>query len=491
MRIFLSLCFTLALACQASFAADNSPPTGFKALFNGKDFSGWHGAAQYDPVKLAGLPEADRTQLLKNWEEDLAKHWKVVDGVIVNDGHGVYLTTDNSFTDYELHVDYKMLPLGDSGLYLKNTPQVQIWDFTQTEDKLGPERALGSGGLWNNSPGAPGKDPLVKADNPLGEWNSFRVIQLGARTTVWLNGKLVVDNAIMENYFNRSLPLIKSGQLQLQTHGSEIQWKNLYVREIGADEANQLLRKKSGKHFTTIFNGKDFTGWKGGVDGYEVVDGILKGKQGHGDVLFTEKEYSDFVVRLDFKLPPAGNNGLAIRYPGTGGAAYDGMCELQVLDSEHEKYKTIDPRQAHGSVYGMIPAARGYLRPTGEWNFEVVTVQGPKITVELNGNVILKGDVSTVKEFMADKPHPGKDRTSGHFGFAGHSDPVSFRSIDIKELPDLQSDEPSADASQDGAAISGNCCPRPSYHYQSAREWRREYRRSIRGSHGIFRRRQS
>lgn len=434
MKKFLPLFMAMILSCQFALAADNTPPTGFQAIFNGKDFSGWHGMPHYDPVKLAALPEEERAQLLKTWEEDLAQHWKVVDGVIVNDGHGVYLTTDKSFTDYELLVDYKMLPLGDSGLYLKNTPQVQIWDFTQTGDKLGPERALGSGGLWNNSPGKPGKDPLVKADKPLGEWNSFRVVQLGARTSVWLNGKLVVDHAIMENYFNRNLPLIRSGQLQLQTHGSEIQWKNIFLREIGPEEANTLLHDQSGEGFTSIFDGKDFAGWTGGLDGYEVADGAIRGKKGHGGVLYTEKEYSDFVVRLEFKLPPAGNNGLAIRYPGKGNAAYDGMCELQILDSEHEKYKTLDARQFHGSAYGMIPAVRGYLRDVGEWNFEVVTVKGSHLTVELNGSVILDGDLSQVKEFMANSPHPGKDTTSGHFGFAGHNDPVEFRHIEIREL---------------------------------------------------------
>ncbi|WP_437228401.1 3-keto-disaccharide hydrolase [Planctomicrobium sp. SH661] len=431
-----SLCYCLALVafCQVGFAADNTPPEGFKALFNGKDFTGWHGMPHYDPVKLANLPEEERAALLKSWNEDLLKHWKVENGVIVNDGEGVYLTTDDSFTDYELLVDYKMFPKGDSGLYLKANPQVQIWDFNQTDDNLGPDRVQGSGGLWNNSPGKPGKDPLVKADKAIGEWNHFRVVQIGARTSVWLNDQLVVDNAIMENYFDRKSPLFKSGQLQLQTHGSEIQWKNIYLREIPTEEANKTLKEKAGEGFTSIFNGKDFTGWQGGIDGYEIVDGAIRGKEGRGDVLFTEKEYGDFVVQLEFKLPPAGNNGLAIRYPGKGGAAYDGMCELQVLDSEHENYKTIDPRQAHGSIYGMVPAARGYLRKTGDWNYEIVTVQGPRITVELNGNVIVDGDVSTVTEFMGGTPHPGKDRTSGFFGFAGHNDPVEFRNIEIKEL---------------------------------------------------------
>ena len=138
---------------------------------------------------------------------------------------------------------------------------------------------------------------------------------------------------------------------------------------------------------------------------------------------------------MEFKLPPGGNNGLAIRYPGQGDTAYTGMCELQVLDDNYEKVRgKIDPRQAHGSVYGMIAAFRGYQRPIGEWNFEEVTIKGSTIKVELNGTVILEGDVSKVTEFMGGKPHPGKDRTTGYFGFAGHSDPVSFRNVSIKKL---------------------------------------------------------
>jgi hypothetical protein len=140
------------------------------------------------------------------------------------------------------------------------------------------------------------------------------------------------------------------------------------------------------------------------------------------------------MARVEFKLPPGGNNGLAIRYPGKGDAAYEGMCELQILDDGDSKYGSLDPRQAHGSAYGMVAAARGYLRPVGQWNFEEVTVQGSKIRVELNGTVILDADLSKVKEFMANSPHPGKDRTAGFFGLAGHSDPVEFRNVAIKPL---------------------------------------------------------
>ena len=153
-----------------------------------------------------------------------------------------------------------------------------------------------------------------------------------------------------------------------------------------------------------------------------------------GGTIYYNKELTDFVARVEFKLPPGGNNGLAIRYPGKGDTAYVGMCELQILDDTTTKYAKLDPRQYHGSAYGMVAAKRGYLRPVGEWNFQEVTVKGSKIKVELNGTVILDTDLSKVTEFMANSAHPGKDRTSGYFGFAGHNDPVEFRNIAIKPL---------------------------------------------------------
>ena len=166
-----------------------------------------------------------------------------------------------------------------------------------------------------------------------------------------------------------------------------------------------------------------------------VVDGAIRCKAGHGGMLLAENEYANFAARLEFRLPPGGNNGLAIRSPGEGDVAYAGMCELQILDSEHEKYAKLDDRQYHGSAYGMAAASRGFLRETGQWNFQEVTVNGSTIKVELNGSVILNADLSKITEFMAESPHPGKDRTSGYFGFAGHNDPVEFRNVSVKVFP--------------------------------------------------------
>jgi Domain of Unknown Function (DUF1080) len=429
--MFASL-LALAVIVSGARAVDPEPPKGFTALFNGKDFTDWHGMPHFDPYKLAALSEGDRKALIEKWNDDVKKHWKVEKGELVNDGHGVYLTTDKEYGDIELRIDYKMYPKGDSGIYLRATPQVQIWDYTKEGGKWNLGADKGSGGLWNNSPGAPGKDPLVLADKPFGEWNSFRILQLGERTTVYLNGKLVVNNARLENFWDRKKPLLRKGPIQLQTHGSEIRWRNLFVREIAGDEANELLRKASeSKGFEKVFNGEDFTGWAGPIENYQVKDGAVLCKPGKGGTIHTKEQYDDFVARLEFKVPKNGNNGLAIRYPGNGDTAYVGMCELQVLD---DAYKGIDPRQAHGSAYGMVAAQRGYQRPIGEWNYQEVTVKGSTIKVELNGTVILDCDLSKVTKFMANSAHPGKDRTSGHFGFAGHSSPVAFRKIEIKRL---------------------------------------------------------
>jgi hypothetical protein len=430
----------------ATAADAPKPPPGFTAVFNGKDLSGWHGWAIHakgaGPLDFAKLTPGEQQKRIADWTADAKKHWSVENGELVNDGAGAYLTTDKDYGDVELLIEYKTVPKADSGIYLRTTPQVQIWDSNQKFEPKNPTRRphLGSGGLFNNTPDTPGRDPLVLADRPFGEWNTFRIIQVGERTTVYLNDKLVVDHARLENYWGKQAkqsplpPLPKAGPILLQTHGGEIRWRNVYVREIPPAEANEILRKHDAKGFASVFNGRDFTGWAGPVDNYEVADGAIVCRPKKGGNIYTKEEFGDFVARVEYKLPPAGNNGLAIRYPGTGQPSTVAMCEVQILDDTSPKYAKLDPRQYNGSVYGMIPAHRGYLRPVGEWNFMEVTVKGPTIRVELNGTRIVDGDVSKVTEFMGNKEHPGKDRTGGHFGFAGHNDPVAFRNIEIKRL---------------------------------------------------------
>jgi len=436
---YLFSCLALFIAIPLC-AAEPTPPKGFTPIFNGKDLSGWHGWAIHakgaSPADVAKLTPDERAKKIDEWTADAKKHWSVQDGELVNDGNGAYLATDKDYGDIELLIEYKTVPKADSGIYLRNTPQVQIWDSNQKFDSKNPNRKphLGSGGLFNNTPSAPGRDPLVLADKPFGEWNTFRIIQVGERTTVYLNDKLVVDHARMENYWDRKSPLPRTGKILLQTHGGEIRWRNLYVREIPPTEANAILRKHDSKGFEPIFNGKNLEGWAGPVDQYEVVDGAIVCKPKKGGNLYTKAEYEDFTVRLEYKLPPAGNNGLAIRYPGTGQPSTVAMTEIQILDDTAPVYAKLDPRQYNGSAYGMVPAHRGYLRPVGEWNFMQVTAKGHTLQVELNGTRILDADLEAVKEFKDNSPHPGKDRLKGHFGFAGHNDPVAFRAIEIRKI---------------------------------------------------------
>ena len=432
----LTLMLPLALLGTAAVShplqAAPAPPPGFVALFNGRDLSGWRGGETFDHRKLLAMSDADRAAQIGKWTQSMRQHWTVEGEELVNDGHGAYATTERDYGDFELLLEYKTVPKADSGIYLRGCPQVQIWDSTDPS-KFGIGADKGSGGLWNNSPGAPGKDPLVHADRPFGEWNHFRIVMVGARVSIWLNDRKVVDHALLENYYDRKTPVPARGPIQLQTHGGEIRWRNVFLREIKPDEANRILSAGE-TGFEPIFNGRDLTGWAGPLDNYQVLDGAIVCRPDRGGTIYTQAEYGDFAVRLEFLLPPGGNNGLAIRYPGHGDTAYVGMCELQVLDDDAPQYRELDPRQFHGSIYGIVPAHRGYLRPTGQWNFQEVTVHGHRIRVELNGTVIVDADVSQVTDYMGDRPHPGKNRLSGHFGFAGHNDPVAFRSVRLKTL---------------------------------------------------------
>lgn len=440
----------IAGSLLATAAAAINPPPGFTSLFNGRDLAGFRGGTTYDHRQLLELPAAERDALIAKWTASLTElkdgvpHWRAVDGVLVNDGFGGYATTERDYGDFELQLEFKLAPGADSGVYLRGVPQIQIWDPTMPDPK-GHGYALGSGGLWNNARGTPGRDPLVRADRPIGEWNRLRAIMVGSRVSVWLNDQLVVDHVRLENYYDQNLPPEKRrpvpsrGPIQLQTHGGATHWRHLFIREIGAAEANAYLARHAAEGFVSLFNGRDLAGWAGAVDSYEVRDGAIVCRTGRGGTVYRPEELRDFQVRLQFRVPSGGNNGLAIRYPGSGDGAYVGMCEVQILAEDYERVKNrqLDPRQLHGAAYGLVAAVQGYQRPIGEWNFQEVTVRGSRLSVELNGTVILDADLGAIdlKSVLAGKEHPGLMRPSGAFGFAGHSDPVAFKNIELRRLP--------------------------------------------------------
>jgi hypothetical protein len=203
---------------------DNTPPEGFMALFNGKDLAGWKGLVGNPPVRAAMTPEklAEEQQAA---DEKAHAHWSVQDGVLVYDGKGDSLCTAKDYGDFELYVDWKIGPMGDSGIYLRGSPQVQIWD-----PSLQVAGGVGSGGLYNNQEN-PSK-PTECADKPIGEWNTFHIKMVGDKVWVTLNGKLVVDNVTMENYWERDKPIYSTGQIELQHHGNTIYFKNIYIKEL-------------------------------------------------------------------------------------------------------------------------------------------------------------------------------------------------------------------------------------------------------------------
>lgn len=188
--------------------------------------------------------------------------------------------------------------------------------------------------------------------------------------------------------------------------------------------------------FVSLFNGKDLTGWEGATHLYTVRDGTLcfvEGEKNFGNIMY-QKPFSDFIIRFEFKLPPNGNNGLGIRVSsGSKDAAYDGM-EIQILDDTGDKKQHLKPYQYHGSIYGVVAAQKGFLKPVGEWNSEEVRAVGSHITVILNGHTINDADIAGIKETPDGKAHPGLHNASGYLGFLGHTMPVEFRNIRIKEL---------------------------------------------------------
>lgn len=247
LAMFAAVALVIAIVAPSVRAEDNKPPEGFTALFNGKDLAGWQG--NIDMGQRAKLPMEKQSELLRQRTKTAFENWTVKDGVIECSGKGgVSLQTMKDYGDFEFLVDWKIEKNGDSGIYLRGQPQVQIWDSDNTQGARGVDKGSGSGGLWNN-PLPPevansksdelilkegkkiGKIPLKKADKPVGEWNTFRIIMKAEKVTVYLNDELVVDGQPLAAYkaFNDKLP--EKGPIELQIHGDKLWFKNLYVKE--------------------------------------------------------------------------------------------------------------------------------------------------------------------------------------------------------------------------------------------------------------------
>ena len=416
--------------------AEMPDEVGFVSIFNGKDLTGWKGLVK-NPIARSKMKPAELAKEQAKADEVMRSGWSVENGVLVFNGKGDNLCTEKQYGDFEMYVDWMLDPAGpeaDAGIYLRGTPQVQIWDTSRVN--VGAQ--VGSGGLYNNqvNPSKPSK----VADNKLGEWNSFYIKMEGDRVTVILNGEKVVDDVILENYWDRKQPIFPIEQIELQAHGSKVYYRDIYVKELERKEPFKLSAEEQKEGFKVLFDGTNMHQWTGNTVDYTIEDGCISmiPSKSYGGNLYTKDEFGNFVYRFEFQLTPGANNGVGIRTPMEGDAAYVGM-EIQILDCEHPIYKDITKYQHHGSVYGIIPTNADHhkaFKPVGEWNEEEIVANGDNIRVTVNGVVILEGNIrDAVKNGTPDgKEHPGLFNKKGHIGFLGHGSPVKFRNIRIKEL---------------------------------------------------------
>ena len=406
---------------------------GYVSIFNGKDLTGWKGLVE-NPIKRAQMSEKELSQKQAVADKEMRDSWSAVNGELVFSGHGKNIATVKQYGDFEMLVDWRLDKNGkepDAGVYLRGTPQVQIWDISRTN--VGAQ--VGSGGLYNNKVNE--SKPLKVADNPLGDWNTFKIRMVGEKVWVWLNGELVVDNVTLENFWDRKQAIFPIEQLELQAHGSMVWYRNIFVKELPRKQVFSLSDQEKKEGFEMLFDGTNLDKWTS-TPAYEIdEEGFIRSNPDakFGKNIYTKEQYGDFAYRFEFKLTPGANNGVGIRAPLEGDAAYLGY-EIQVLDDDAEVYKKLAPYQYHGSVYGIIPAKRGALKPLGEWNEQEIRIQGSKIKVTLNGQVIVDADIkeATKNGTLDKKKHPGLERASGHIGFLGHGSEVFYRNIRIKKL---------------------------------------------------------
>ena len=432
----------LTLGAELAVAAE--PPAGFTPLFNGTDLVGWRGRPHFDPVKEAeGTPE-ERVAQQAGWDTDMAAHWKVADGVIVNDGHGVFLTTDRDYADFELQLDWMFPePCGDSGIYLRANPQVQLWDPACERDfKHGCQK--GSGGLWNNPTGSAGKDPLVKADRPIGDWNTTRIRMQGDRVTVVLNDQLVVDNSPLANYFTKGkTPLPDRGPIQIQTHGAPMHVRNVSIRELGTLDGSGPEWRDLGE--------ADFENVNGAADTWTWNNGLAHCTGKPVGVIRTKRPLTNFEMAAEWRhLSTGGNSGIFLWAPPEAfkdlapGKLPPGGIEVQILDHGYtEQYeqktgKKADWFRTDGDVFPVgsssmrpfppvapngkrsFPLGR-HSRGTPEWNHYYIRAINGEVRLWVNGH-----EVSGGAECVP---------ATGFLCLESEGAPVEFRRLRIRELP--------------------------------------------------------
>jgi hypothetical protein len=423
-------CFAVcaALAVPGSLVCADEPPagvppTGFTALFNSADLTGWRGAVA-DPGTRAGMSAEALAAAQVRADALMRAHWRVDGGVLHSGRGGDNICTVRDFENFELYVDWRVEPGSDSGIYLRGVPQVQIWDPADEG-----ERRVGSGGLFNNRQFS--DEPLVCADRPLGEWNTFYIMVMGDRVSVKLNDKLVVDDVVLENYWERGALLAKRGPIELQGGGGPVSFRNLFVRE---------LPRTPSPPWEALFDGDNLDAWDAPPRGWRIEDDELvpsrrRRNRESDNTLWTKERYGDFLLELEFKLSPDSESGVFFR---TGDRDNRGGTGLEIQLADSHGVAQPGPRDC-GAVYGIRPPRVSAVRPPEEWNQLMVVAQENLLSVVLNGERIIDLDLDQWMSSTGDDGDTSRDRrpAPGRDGFIGLEDggsPVSFRNVRIKRL---------------------------------------------------------
>mgnify|MGYP000564504959 CR=1 FL=1 len=409
------------LSADATASGGSGPEAWLRLIDDGK-LSEWQ-AVVGDPKTLAESKPADWAKAQAEADRAMRAHWTVSDGVLAFDGQGPSIRTVREFGDFELKLEWKIESGGDSGVYLRGCPQVQIWDAQQH-----PE---GSGGLYNNQHN-PSK-PHIRMDKPIGTWNSMRVQMIGSVVNVTLNGQCVAFEVPLENYWDPSQPVPPTGPVELQAHGTPIWFRKIMIRQIPPQEP---AAETSEPRWRKLFNGKDLTGWSCKPGSWAVEDGALALKGG-GDI-WTEEQFGNFLLELEFKLDPGTNSGIFFRTADTSDCVQTGI-EMQVLDSFG---KPTPDKHDCGAIYDCMAPFVNAVRPPGEWNHVVLLARGGHIWASMNGEFIIGMDLENWTEAGRNPDGtPNKFRTAykdmpriGHIGFQDHGKPVWYRNIRIRPL---------------------------------------------------------
>ena len=389
---------------------------------------------------VAGDPDARRAMKPKalakaQQEADAAAAgtWSAADGVLTGTTGAPTLGSAKEYENFSLIVEWKTD--GEAGLGIRSIPQIA----------LGGRNAGALTGNMLHENTAPA------AANRPGEWNTMEVRVVNDRVTVVLNGITTCNNVILENTCNREIPAYTEGQILLVGGTAPVSFREMYVRELPPTPRFELSPEEAAEGFEVLFDGTSMHKWTGNTTNYVPLDGTIyvTAQYGGSGNLYTKKEYADFILRFEFQFVQEGvNNGIGIRTPMGVDAAYHGM-EIQILDHDAPIYKNLREYQQHGSVYGIIPAKRVKFPSLGTWNVEEIRAVGDRITVTVNGEVILDGDIREACQghnvapdggkknpYTVDhRNHPGLFNASGHIGLLGHGPGIKFRNIRIKELP--------------------------------------------------------